>query len=70
MNQLVEINLIFQRFDHCLNTFTYQIVKTNQISKEKIISTQSHAKILGKMCSVLLKYLSKRVILIFLNNLY
>ena len=28
----------------------------------------SHAKILGKMCNVLLKYLSKRVILMFLNN--
>ena len=61
MNQLVEINLIFQWFDHCLNTFTYQIVKINQISREKIISTQSHAKILGK---------SKGVILMFLNNLY
>ena len=48
MNQLVEINLIFKWFDHCLNTFTYQIVKINQISREKIISTQSHAKILGK----------------------
>ena len=70
MNQLVEINLIFQWFDHCLNTFTYQVVKINQISIEKIISTQSHAKSLGKMRNVLLKYLSKRVILMFLNNLY
>ena len=51
-----------------LNTFTYQIVKTNQILREKIVSTQSHAKILGKMCNVLSKYLSKRVILMFLNN--
>ena len=31
------------------------------MSREKTISTQSHAKILGKMCIVLLKYLSKRV---------
>ena len=59
MNQLVEINLLFQWFDHYVKTFTYQIVKINQISIEMIISTQSHAKILGKMCNVLLKYLSK-----------
>ena len=37
MNQLVEINLIFHWFYHCLNTFTYQIVKINQISSEMII---------------------------------
>ena len=55
MNQLVEINLIFQLFDHCLNTLVYQIVKISQISREKIISTQSHAKILEKMCNVLIK---------------
>ena len=44
MNQLVEINLIFQWFDHCLNTFTYQIVKINQILREKIINMQSLEK--------------------------
>ena len=49
MNQLVEINLIFKWFDHCLNTFTYQIVKINQISREKIINMQSLEKILGKV---------------------
>ena len=49
MNQLVEINLVFQWFDHCLNTFTYQIVKINQISREKIINMQSLEKILGKV---------------------
>ena len=54
MNQLVEINLIFQWFDHCINTFSYQIAKINQISRKKIISTQSCAKILEKMCNVLL----------------
>ena len=70
MNQLVEINLIFQWFDHCLDSFTYQVIKINQMSIEKIISTQSDAKILGQMCNVLLKYMSKRVILMFLNNLY
>ena len=70
MNQLVEINLIFQWFDNYLNTFTYQAIKINQISREKIIWTKSHAKILGKMCNVLLKYLSERVIVMFLNNLY
>ena len=46
MNQLVEINLIFQWFDHCLNTLGYQIVKISQISREKI---------LGKRCNVLIK---------------
>ena len=70
MNQLVKINLIFQWFDHCLNTFTYQIVKINQISREKIIRTQSHAMILGKMGNVLLKYLSKKVSLMFLKKFY
>ena len=70
MNQLVEINLISQWFDHCLNTFTYQIVKINKILRGKIVSTQSCATILGKMSNALLKYLSKRVILMFLNNLY
>ena len=49
MNQLVEINLIFQWFDHCLNTFTYQIVKINQKLREKIINMQSLEKILGKV---------------------
>ena len=49
MNQLVEINLVFQWFDHCLNTFTYQIVKINQISREKIINMQSLEKIFGKV---------------------
>ena len=53
MNQLVEINLIFQQFDYCVNTFTFQIVKINQMSRKKIISTQSQAKILGKMSNVL-----------------
>ena len=70
MNQLVKINLIFQWFDHCLNAFTYQIVKINQISREKIICTQSHAMILGKMGNVLLKYLSKKVSLMFLKKFY
>ena len=60
MNQLGEINLIFRWFDHCLNTFTYQIVKINQISREKIISTRSHAKILGKNVQCFIKTLVKK----------
>ena len=60
MNQLVEINLVFQWFDHCLNTFTYQIVKINQISREKIISTRSHGKILGKHVQCFIKTLVKK----------
>ena len=59
MNQLVEINLIFQWFDHCVNTFIYQIVKIDQMLRETIISTQSHAKILEKMSNVFIKILGK-----------
>ena len=58
MNELVEINFIFQWFDHCLNTLTYQIVKTNQISREKIISAQSH-KDLRKNVQCFIKILVK-----------
>ena len=54
MNELLKISLIFHWFDHCLNTFTYQVVKNNQI-KEKIISAQSHSKTLGKICNVFFK---------------
>ena len=35
------------------------MVKINQISIEMIISTQSHAKILAKMCHVFIKILVK-----------
>ena len=59
MNQLVEINLIFQWFDHCINTFIYQIFKIDQILRETIISMQSHAKILEKMSNVFIKILGK-----------